>query len=87
MRESNPECKNIASWNCPSTKYGDRIILINFRKYTLQYQVIKILIYSNSYSKNVAGEQSLNQEDGIHPNEKGAKIVAHNVIEALKPLL
>lgn len=32
----------------------------------------------------VAGEQTLNQADGIHPNEKGHKIIANEVFEFLK---
>jgi acyl-CoA thioesterase-1 len=35
----------------------------------------------------VAGVESLNQEDGIHPNARGARIVADTVWPALKPLL
>ena len=35
----------------------------------------------------VAGIRSLNQGDGIHPNEEGARRVADNVWKALKPLL
>jgi acyl-CoA thioesterase-1 len=37
----------------------------------------------------VAGVPSLNQDDGIHPNRAGAKIVARNVYAALvkRPLL
>jgi acyl-CoA thioesterase I len=35
----------------------------------------------------VAGVESLNQEDGIHPNARGARIVAETVWPALKPLL
>ena len=35
----------------------------------------------------VAGIPSLNQPDGIHPNEAGAKIVAENVFRALRPVL
>ena len=37
--------------------------------------------------KNVAGKKALNQQDGIHPNAKGTKIVAKNVWETLEPLL
>lgn len=37
--------------------------------------------------ENVAGEPTLNQEDGIHPNERGARIVAQNVLKYLEPLL
>jgi len=35
----------------------------------------------------VAGIPSLNQGDGIHPNEAGAKIVADNVFRAILPVL
>jgi len=35
----------------------------------------------------VAGDESLNQPDGIHPNVEGHKIVADNVISVLKPLI
>lgn len=34
--------------------------------------------------KDVGGVDSLNQDDGIHPNPKGAKIVAQNVWEVLE---
>jgi acyl-CoA thioesterase-1 len=37
--------------------------------------------------EGVAGERTLNQADGIHPNEKGHKIVAKNVQKYLEPLL
>lgn len=35
----------------------------------------------------VGGEASLNLPDGIHPNEKGYKIVAQNVLVHLEPLV
>ena len=35
----------------------------------------------------VAGIESLNQADGIHPNAEGSRIVAETVYEALRPLL
>jgi acyl-CoA thioesterase-1 len=35
----------------------------------------------------VAGTDSLNQEDGIHPNEEGTRIVAETVYQSLRPLL
>lgn len=37
--------------------------------------------------ENVAGQPSLNQGDGIHPNNKGEEIVANNVWRALQPAL
>jgi acyl-CoA thioesterase-1 len=35
----------------------------------------------------VAGVPALNQPDGIHPNEKGSKIVAENVFRDILPIL
>ena len=35
----------------------------------------------------VAGDAEMNQGDGIHPNEKGARIVAENVFRAIRPVL
>jgi acyl-CoA thioesterase I len=35
----------------------------------------------------VAGVPGMNQGDGIHPNEDGAKVVAENVFRALYPIL
>jgi len=37
--------------------------------------------------RDVAGVPSLNQGDGIHPNERGEQIVADNVWSALAPVL
>ncbi len=37
--------------------------------------------------KNVGGEPELNQQDGIHPNVQGHKIVAQNVWAVLKDIL
>ncbi len=35
----------------------------------------------------VAGQDALNQQDGIHPNERGERMVADNVWRALRPTL
>ena len=35
----------------------------------------------------VAGQSALNQRDGIHPNEQGARVVADTVWTTLRPLL
>jgi acyl-CoA thioesterase-1 len=35
----------------------------------------------------VAGVTALNQPDGVHPNEEGARIVAENVWQALRPVV
>lgn len=37
--------------------------------------------------EDVAGDKTLNQADGIHPNVEGHKIVAENVLNILAPLL
>lgn len=34
--------------------------------------------------EGVAGKQTLNQADGIHPNAQGHKIIAHNVFQFIK---
>jgi acyl-CoA thioesterase I len=39
------------------------------------------------FLEGVAGVESLNQADGIHPNLTGSKIVAQTVYKYLKPLL
>jgi acyl-CoA thioesterase-1 len=37
--------------------------------------------------EGVAGESTLNQADGVHPNNAGERVVANNVWRALQPLL
>jgi acyl-CoA thioesterase-1 len=37
--------------------------------------------------EGVAGVESLNQRDGIHPTEEGARLVADNVWAVLRPVL
>ncbi len=37
--------------------------------------------------EGVGGEVKLNQEDGIHPNAEGARILAENVWRVLQPML
>jgi acyl-CoA thioesterase-1 len=36
--------------------------------------------------QGVAGDETLNQRDGIHPTAAGARIVADNVWAILKPI-
>jgi acyl-CoA thioesterase-1 len=36
---------------------------------------------------SVAGRRELNQRDGVHPNDRGERIVAENVWRALRPIL
>jgi acyl-CoA thioesterase I len=37
--------------------------------------------------EKVAGDPALNQEDGIHPNEKGSRLIADHILKYLEPLL
>jgi acyl-CoA thioesterase I len=37
--------------------------------------------------QDVAGDEKLNQSDGIHPNAEGHAIVAENVLKIIEPLL
>jgi acyl-CoA thioesterase I len=37
--------------------------------------------------RSVAGDSALNQPDGIHPNERGAAVIADTLWDALEPLL
>jgi acyl-CoA thioesterase-1 len=37
--------------------------------------------------EGVAADPNLNQDDGIHPNEEGARMVAKLVADFVKPLL
>jgi acyl-CoA thioesterase-1 len=39
------------------------------------------------FLEGVAGIESLNQQDGIHPNAEGEKIVVETVYKHLKPML
>lgn len=43
--------------------------------------------YMPSLLENVAGVEELNQPDGTHPNAAGARIIAQDVLQHLKPLL
>ena len=48
-----------------------------------KYQLTKIPFLL----EGVAGNPSMNLEDGIHPNEKGHKMIAQLVFSAIKDLL
>lgn len=54
-----------------------------YRDLAKQYKVILIPFFL----EGVGGIESLNQPDGIHPNEKGAVIVMENVWHVLEPVL
>ena len=54
-----------------------------FQSLAREYNVAFIPFFLES----VAGIESLNQRDGIHPNEEGTKMMADTVYRALQPLL
>ena len=54
-----------------------------YRELAQQYRVLFIPFLLDK----VAGQDGLNQADGIHPNPRGAAIVADTVWNVLKPLL
>jgi acyl-CoA thioesterase-1 len=68
---------------------------INYgRNYTLEFEELYKSL-SDQYSlplipfllEGVAGRPELNLADGIHPNPKGHKIIAENVLAQIRPLL
>ena len=54
-----------------------------YRDLAQQYRVLFVPFLLDK----VAGQASLNQADGIHPNPQGAAIVADTIWNVLKPLL
>jgi acyl-CoA thioesterase I len=54
-----------------------------FREVALQQRVLFIPFLLDK----VAGQGTLNQADGIHPNADGARVVADTVWSVLKPVL
>lgn len=54
-----------------------------YRELALQYRVL----FLPFLLEKVAGHAALNQSDGIHPNARGAEIVADNVWAVLRPVL
>lgn len=66
--------------------YGAEYVASFRQAYRELAQEYKVLFIPFLLDK-VAGESTLNQADGIHPNAQGAAIVADTVWNALKPLL
>lgn len=54
-----------------------------FQSLAREHQVTLIPFFLD----RVAGIDTLNQADGIHPNAEGTRIVAETVYQALRPLL
>jgi len=84
-----------------STRPAARIFLVQMeappnlgRKYTDQFRAMFPAVARSTGAtllpfllEGVAGVSSLNQPDGIHPNEEGARRVAANVWQGLAPAL
>ncbi len=54
-----------------------------FTRLSQQYDVL----YYPFYLQGVAGDPALNQPDGIHPNEAGAKVIAERIYPYVKQLV
>jgi acyl-CoA thioesterase-1 len=61
----------------------EREVIEAFQALAREHQVTLIPFFLD----RVAGIESLNQADGIHPNAEGSKIVADTVYTSLRPLL
>lgn len=80
---------------------GSQVVLAGMRippnmgpEYVRQFESVYARVAADSDAPllpflldGVAADPSLNQDDGIHPNEKGARVVARLVADFLMPLL
>jgi acyl-CoA thioesterase-1 len=75
----------LAGMYAPTNSGGDyeREVQAAFQSLARERQVTLIPFFLD----RVAGIESLNQADGIHPNAEGSKIVTETVYNALRPLL
>jgi acyl-CoA thioesterase-1 len=75
----------LAGMYAPTNAGADyqREIQAAFQSLAREHQVTLIPFFLD----RVAGIETLNQADGIHPNPEGTKIVAETVYQALRPLL
>jgi acyl-CoA thioesterase-1 len=58
-----------------------------FRQAFREVALAKRVLFIPFLLKDVAGKTELNQGDGIHPNQQGARVVADTVWTVLEPLL
>ncbi|MEA2175346.1 MAG: acyl-CoA thioesterase [Blastocatellia bacterium] len=75
----------LAGMYAPTNSGGDyeREVQAAFQSLAREREVTLIPFFLD----RVAGIESLNQADGIHPNAEGSKIVTETVYNALRPLL
>lgn len=86
VRKKYPKCKILLAGIVPPPNMGNEYFN-TFKEIFPAISKEKDTFLLNFLLEGVAGDPNLNQEDGIHPNKKGAVIVANNVIKALDPLL
>ncbi|NLR93071.1 arylesterase [Flammeovirga agarivorans] len=86
VKKVNPQCKILLAGILPPPNMGDDYFKA-FEKLYPQISKEKNTYLLPFLLEGVAGEPSLNQADGIHPNVEGAKIVANTVFKSLQPLL
>lgn len=86
VRMANPNCKILLAGIVPPPNMG-KDYFNAFQQVFPSIAKEKDTFLLKFLLENVAGEPTLNQKDGIHPNKDGAKIVADNVMKALTPLL
>ena len=93
--------KNLTAIIEPSKSRGARVLLAGMytttdagREYERQIdEAFKSLAKEQGvtlipfFLEGVAGKSELNQQDGIHPNPEGTRLVAANVYRYLKPML
>ncbi|AZQ63589.1 arylesterase [Flammeovirga pectinis] len=86
VKAKNPNCKILLAGIVPPPNMGEKY----FNEFKLIFPQVskeKNTFLLPFLLKGVAGNETLNQKDGIHPNIEGTKIVASTVMTALKPLL
>lgn len=70
--------------------FGEDVDDRYIRDFVRAYEAVaaaRDVTFMPNFLDNVAGVKDLNQGDGRHPNAAGARVVAQNVWEYLKPLL
>ena len=86
VKAKNPNVKlAIAAMEAPPNM--GQVFTKSFRAIFTELAKDNEMTYIPFMLNNVAGIKELNLPDGIHPNEKGQKIVAENIWNSLKDLL
>jgi acyl-CoA thioesterase I len=86
VRSANPEAAIVLAQMEAPPNLGQRYTT-EFREMYAELARDLGLVLMPFLLDGVAGERGLNQADGIHPNEEGARRIAENVWRALEPVL